>query len=49
MNIVNIVENMISRDNVEEFVNAIVEEHSLSDGITLCKKCHDKYHKENGK
>lgn len=49
MNIVNIVEYKVDKSDVEAFVNAIVEEHNLSDGTTLCKKCHDNYHKENGK
>jgi len=49
MEIVRKVESKISREDVEEFVSGIVDEHDLSDGITLCKKCHDSHHKDNGK
>ena len=49
MDIVNIVRTKCNEDNLEEFVNFIVKEHCLDDGITLCKKCHDAYHKEFGK
>ncbi len=49
MEIVNVVRQKINESNVEEFVNAIISEHKLEDGITLCKLCHDKYHKEHGK
>lgn len=49
MEIVNKVALKISEDEVENFVSAIVEEHRLEDGITLCAQCHDSYHKENGK
>ena len=49
MQIVKKVESKVHREDVEKFVNAIVDEHNLSDGVTLCKKCHDSYHKENGK
>lgn len=49
MDIVYIVRQKCNEDNLEEFVNLIVEEHCLEDGITLCKKCHDTYHKEFGK
>jgi 5-methylcytosine-specific restriction endonuclease McrA len=49
MEIVNIIEGVVNRNDIEEFVNAIVNEHTIDDGITLCKLCHDKYHKENGK
>lgn len=47
MEIVNFVEIKTSRDDVEKFITAIVDEHNLSDGITLCKICHDNYHKDN--
>lgn len=30
-------------------VRDIIEEHNLDDGVTLCKKCHDTWHKEHGK
>ena len=33
----------------EALLDAIVAEHKLEDGVTLCKKCHDAYHKEKGK
>lgn len=33
----------------EELIYKIVNEHKLEDGITLCKICHDNYHKVNGK
>lgn len=49
MEIVNIVRQKINEVNVESFVNEIVNEHKLNDGITICKKCHDNYHKENRK
>lgn len=48
MEIVNIVRGMVDDSDIEAFVNAIVAEHKLDDGITLCKKCHDNHHKENG-
>lgn len=38
-----------TEDNLETFVSEIVALHTLEDGVTLCKQCHDKYHKENGK
>jgi hypothetical protein len=49
MEIVELVRLEINESNIDEFVNSIVQNHSLDDGITLCKKCHDNYHKEFGK
>lgn len=49
MQIVNLVKEKCDPADVENFVNMIVNEHSLEDGITICKKCHDNYHKVNGK
>lgn len=49
MEIVNIVKLDIKESDIETFVSAIVAEHRLEDGIALCKSCHDKHHKENGK
>jgi 5-methylcytosine-specific restriction endonuclease McrA len=39
----------ISKSEIEDFVNAIVIEHSLDDGVTLCAPCHNQYHAEYGK
>lgn len=49
MEIVNIVRQRINELNIEDFVNEIVKEHKLKDGITICKICHDNFHKEHGK
>jgi len=49
MEIVNKVRLIVDENNILDFIDAIVKEHSLDDGITLCKICHDKFHKENGK
>lgn len=49
MQIVNLVKQKHDENDLDAFVNAIIEEHSLNDGITLCKVCHDKFHKEHGK
>jgi hypothetical protein len=49
MEIVNLVKQNCDENNIDQFVDSIVNEHSLNDGITICKICHDKYHKENGK
>lgn len=49
MEIVNSVRSRLQSKSVEKFVQAIVQEHRLEDGITLCKKCHDTYHQEHGK
>lgn len=42
-------DNLPSDVTEEERIDALVKEHRLEDGITLCKKCHDDYHKEFGK
>lgn len=49
MEIVNLVKQICDENNIDRFVDMIVKEHSLNDGITICKVCHDTYHKENGK
>lgn len=49
MQIVNFVKLSYNETDIDAFVDAIVKEHSLDDGITLCKKCHDKFHKDHGK
>jgi len=49
MEIVNLVKKSFDETDINGFVNAIVKEHKLEDGITICKICHDKFHKENGK
>ncbi len=46
MDIVNGVRNMCDENDLENFVALIVKEHRLDDGITLCKKCHDSFHKK---
>lgn len=45
--IVRVVKQTHDETHVEVFVDAIVAEHCLEDGLTLCAKCHDKYHKDN--
>lgn len=49
MEIVQIVKLTVCEHDLENFVSAIVSEHRLADGITICKKCHDSHHKEHGK
>jgi hypothetical protein len=49
MEIVNLVKQNCDENDIDKFVDMIVKEHSLDDGITICKICHDKYHKEHGK
>lgn len=49
MEIVNLIRGSCDENNIDLFVSAIVNEHKLEDGITLCKMCHDSFHKENGK
>lgn len=49
MEIVNLIKQKCDENNIDEFVSAIVNEHSLDDGITICKVCHDNFHKEYGK
>ena len=49
MDIVNIVRKDIDESDTMIFVDAIVKEHKLDDGITLCKVCHDNHHRINGK
>ena len=49
MQIVNLVKISCDERNIDSFVDAIVKEHTLKDGITICKICHDAYHKEYGK
>ena len=49
MEIVNLIRQQYNEKDIDNFVNSIVSEHKLEDGITLCKKCHDGFHKENGK
>lgn len=39
----------IPENEIENFVNAIVIEHCLEDGVTLCAPCHNQYHAEYGK
>jgi hypothetical protein len=46
--IVGLVRTKIPETDIENFINAIVQEHKLEDGVTWCKKCHDNYHKEQG-
>jgi hypothetical protein len=49
MEIVNLVRLKCDESSIDQFVDLIVKEHSLDDGITLCKICHDNFHKEHGK
>jgi hypothetical protein len=49
MEIVNLIRQKCDESNIDQFVDLIVQEHSLDDGITLCKVCHDNFHKEHGK
>jgi hypothetical protein len=49
MEIVNLVRQQCDEKDIDQFVKLIISEHSLDDGITLCKKCHDNHHKEHGK
>lgn len=49
MQIVNIVRTICKEEDLDLFVNRIVKEHKLDDGITICKICHDNFHKEHGK
>jgi 5-methylcytosine-specific restriction endonuclease McrA len=49
MEIVNLVRQKCDETDIDRFVTLIVSEHSLEDGITICKICHDNYHKEHGK
>jgi hypothetical protein len=47
--IVETVRSKSPNEGTETLIDAVVKEHRLEDGITLCKKCHDKHHKEHGK
>lgn len=49
MDIVRQVESENPGAKRKQLVRAIIEEHTLDDGVTLCKKCHDAWHKEHGK
>jgi len=49
MDIVRLVQQNNPDEPKSELVRAIIDEHELEDGTTLCKPCHDKHHKENGK
>jgi hypothetical protein len=49
MEIVSLIRHQYDEKDIDNFVSAIVDEHKLDDGTTLCKVCHDKFHKENGK
>jgi hypothetical protein len=49
MEIVHVVQGRNSGKPLTDLVREIIEEHRLEDGITLCKVCHDDYHKVNGK
>lgn len=46
-----IVQTVLGRGwtSTEQVIEDIVQEHTLEDGLTLCKSCHDLYHQENGK
>lgn len=48
MEIVNLIRKSCNESDIDLFVNSIVKEHRLEDGITLCKVCHDSYHKKHG-
>lgn len=48
--IVRLVLSRLSRNpDLMLFVDAITAEHTLEDGLTLCKPCHDGHHKKHGK
>jgi hypothetical protein len=49
MDIVRVIRKRLPEATEDELIVAVVDEHTLKDGITLCKKCHDSHHKENGK
>jgi hypothetical protein len=49
MEIVNLIKSQYDEKDIDVFVDMIVKEHSLDDGITICKICHDSFHKEHGK
>jgi hypothetical protein len=49
MEIVNFVKQICDETNIDLFVDLIVKSHCLEDGITICKICHDAFHKEHGK
>lgn len=42
------IDQAVEKDE-ESIVKAIVLAHRLEDGVTLCKTCHDEYHKIHGK
>ena len=45
--IVALVKERVSIVDQQMFVDAVVAEHRLEDGLTLCAACHDRYHQEN--
>lgn len=49
MDIVRMVQGQCPHKTKKELVRAIIDKHRLSDGVTLCKPCHDRHHKEHGK
>ena len=49
MEIVNLIRRKFDEKDIDNFVDAIIDEHRLEDGITICKICHDNFHKEHGK
>ena len=49
IDIVRVVQQRNPDQPKKALVRLIIEEHSVEDGITLCKVCHDEYHREHGK
>ena len=49
MEIVNLVRSRNPGADNDDLIREIIDEHTLEDGVTLCKRCHDKHHEENGK
>ena len=47
--LVKLVKKRLGLSTGRRLIHAIVKEHKLEDGITICKACHDAHHKEHGK